>query len=206
MGELQSGPATAEVENKRYELVTFHQSYGYEDFVEGIRPEENEDTGEIVYRVKRGIFREICRRAAADPNQRYALFIDEINRANVAKVLGELITLLEPDKRLTYNVDGTTKDGIELTLPYSQKRFGVPANLDIYGTMNTADRSISLLDTALRRRFEFIELMPDSSLIDGSRGDGYIEDGAGDVINLRELLDTVNDRITALLSLSLIHI
>src|SRR5690606_12070313 len=95
---------------------------------------------------------------------------------------------------------GRLVSGMEIILPYSGKPFGVPRNLNIYGTMNTADRSIALLDTALRRRFRFQELMPNAKVISGSRGDGYIEDGEGGLIDLRGLLDTMNRRIRLLLN------
>ncbi|WP_313697678.1 McrB family protein [Pantoea sp.] len=168
--ELKCLPAASETIS-RYEFVTFHQAYSYEDFVEGIRPELDEESGELSYSPQDGVFRRICQRAEADPEHRYAIFIDEINRGNVAKIFGELITLIETDKR-------TSGDkGMRITLPYSREPFGVPKNLDIYGTMNTADRSIALLDTALRRRFRFKELMPDSSKIAGSDGAGNIVDG-----------------------------
>jgi len=191
--ELKCSPAASETIS-RYEFVTFHQAYSYEDFVEGIRPELDEESGELSYSPQNGVFRRICQRAEADPEHHYAIFIDEINRGNVAKIFGELITLIETDKR-------TSGDkGMRITLPYSREPFGVPKNLDIYGTMNTADRSIALLDTALRRRFRFKELMPDSSKIAGSDGAGNIVDEDGNQINLRRLLDAMNHRIRFLLS------
>lgn len=191
--QLKQQPAESETIS-RYEFVTFHQAYSYEDFVEGIRPELDEDSGELSYSPQDGVFRRICQRAEADPLHRYTIFIDEINRGNVAKIFGELITLIETDKRI--NGD----KGMRITLPYSREPFGVPENLDIYGTMNTADRSIALLDTALRRRFRFKELMPDSSKIAGSDGTGNIVDEDGNQINLRRMLDAMNHRIRFLLS------
>jgi 5-methylcytosine-specific restriction protein B len=183
--------------DKRYEFITFHQSYSYEDFIEGIRPVPGTQGG-LTYEVRPGVFKRICERAKADPQHRYAIFIDEINRGNVAKVLGELITLLEPNKRAIYGRDGRLILGLETTLPYSGERFGVPANLDVIGTMNTADRSIALLDAALRRRFEFDELMPAPGVITGADGSGIISDDQGDQINLRQLLVTMNRRIVHL--------
>lgn len=190
--ELKQQPAESETIS-RYEFVTFHQAYSYEDFVEGIRPELDEDSDQLNYSPQDGVFRRICQRAEADPLHRYAIFIDEINRGNVAKIFGELITLIETDKRIHGD------KGMRITLPYSREPFGVPENLDIYGTMNTADRSIALLDTALRRRFRFKELMPDSSKIVGSDGAGSIFDEDGKQINLRNLLDAMNHRIRFLL-------
>jgi 5-methylcytosine-specific restriction endonuclease McrBC GTP-binding regulatory subunit McrB len=162
----------------RISFVTFHQSYGYEDFVEGLRPELNKD-GQVSYHVRPGIFREACK-AAESSSENYVLIIDEINRANISKVFGELITLLEPDKRA-----GETNE-ITVKLPSSGESFSVPTNLYVIGTMNTADRSIALLDTALRRRFDFEELQPDCRILDGKYIDG---------INLRAMLETINDRI-----------
>ena len=195
---LKKGQANGQ-QALRYEFVTFHQAYGYEDFVEGIRPVQDEDSDEMVYRVEPGVFRRICRRAELDQGNRYAIFIDEINRGNVAKIFGELITLIEPDKRCL-PMEFDPDSGMRVTLPYSKEPFGVPKNLDIYGTMNTADRSIALLDTALRRRFQFQELMPDHQKISGPRGDGYIEDGEGGIISLRDLLAAMNLRIRFLLN------
>ena len=186
-------PRYADKGGDRFEFITFHQSYAYEDFVEGIRPVTT--NGMISYEVRPGVLRRLCERARTDPGHRYALFIDEINRGNVAKIFGELITLIESDKRLRFDLDGKKIKGLEVTLPYSGDRFGVPANVDLFGTMNTADRSIALLDTALRRRFRFDELMPNARYID-SQGSGIIPDDEGGEIDLRQLLDAINERLT----------
>jgi 5-methylcytosine-specific restriction protein B len=163
------------------DFVTFHQSYSYEDFVEGLRPVSDAD-GNVRYEVKDGVFKRLCRRAQQDPSHTYALVIDEINRGNISKVFGELITLIEPDKRL-----GAANE-IQVTLPYSGEEFGVPANLLIIGTMNTADRSIALLDVALRRRFTFVELMPQPELLGEVAG-----------VPLGKLLTALNRKLEAYL-------
>ena len=154
---------------------TFHPAFGYEDFIEGYRPQKSTG-GQLIFEKRDGIFKTLCRDAAAASDQKFVLLIDEINRGDIPRIFGELLTLLEKNKR-----------GEEVILPLSGDKFSVPANVLVIGTMNTADRSIALLDTALRRRFGFVELMPDSSTLSGAI--------AGEAIPLGQWLDAMNARI-----------
>jgi len=155
---------------KRIGFITFHQSLDYEEFVEGLKPDIDEATnkGTGTFSVKPGLFKKICDEAK-DKQEPYVLIIDEINRANISKVLGELITLIEPSKRCGGD------DSYSVTLPYSQEEFSVPSNLYIIGTMNTADRSLGSLDYAIRRRFAFKTLVSDNRLVTDPRAIKYFE-------------------------------
>ena len=164
-------------------FTTFHQSLSYEEFVEGIRPVVVDRFGNdtntphadttVIYRPYNGIFKTLCEKAAKSPSLNFVAIIDEINRGNISRIFGELITLIEESKR-----------GTSVILPYSQTDFSVPKNLYILGTMNTADRSIAMLDIALRRRFHFIEMLPQPALLGDCEG-----------VDLCELLTALNERI-----------
>lgn len=138
---------------------TFHQSMDYEDFIEGLRPKV--ENGQIIYDIKKGIFKKICEAAEKEPEKNFVLIIDEINRGNVSKIFGELISLIEKDKR----EDKESIHSLTATLTYSDEPFGVPANLYILGTMNTTDRSTGTLDYAFRRRFVFKTMKADEQIV-----------------------------------------
>src|SRR6266581_3936273 len=154
-------------------LCSFHPAYGYEDFLEGFRPESVNGTMHFIPRD--GAFKKLCQDAHARPDHKFFLIIDEINRGDIPRIFGELLSVLEKDKR-----------GKAILLPLTGKPFRVPDNVYVIGTMNTADRSIALLDTALRRRFGFIELMPDTSIL----GDAVVGG-----IPLGPWLKALNERI-----------
>lgn len=192
---------------QRFSMVSFHQAYGYEEFVEGIRPvmttshshkdshiQANNMPAQMSYAIQEGAFLKLCQRAANDPEQRYAVLIDEINRANVSRVFGELLSLIEPDKR------AGMQNAMTVNLAYSGRPFSLPANVDIYATMNTQDHSLAPLDMALRRRFRFVdcppqpELLPIISLSTEAQTDDAVE-----TIDLSKLLMGLNTRITQVL-------
>lgn len=147
-------------------FTTFHQSYGYEEFIQGLRPDTKSD--KMSFKTVDGVFKQIADLALNDAENNYVIIIDEINRANISKVFGELITLIEDDKRWG-EVNETCA-----TLQ-SGDVFAVPNNLYIVGTMNSADKSISLIDAALRRRFSFIEQKPEAYLVEDSTLRGVLE-------------------------------
>jgi hypothetical protein len=188
-------------------VTAFHQSFSYEEFVEGLKPVLNKEGNDVKYMIEKGVFYRACDRAAElagytslldclddssinrtakfskaiAEGKTVLLCIDEVNRGNVASIFGDLISLIEPSKRL-----GAGELEMTAILPYSKQDFGVPANLVIVGTMNTADRSIQLLDSALRRRFKFEELLPNYDVIKSEKA--------------QIILKGINDRIRCLLN------
>ena len=144
------------IDDSKILMIQFHQSYSYEDFIEGIRPVNGK------FKVVDGVFKEFCLKAQEDEANNYYCIIDEINRGNISKILGELMMLIEADKR----------EVEKLKLPYSGEEFYVPKNLYIIGMLNTADRSLALIDYALRRRFSFYKVKP---AFDNEKFKQYVE-------------------------------
>jgi 5-methylcytosine-specific restriction protein B len=160
-------------DNGLVRVCTFHPGYGYEDFVEGLRPALS--NGQMIFEPRDGHFKRLCADARRNRDRHYFLVVDEINRGDVPRIFGELLTLIELNKRDT-----------NVVLPVTGTSFSVPPNVFLIGTMNTADRSISMLDAALRRRFGFIELMPDSSVL---------RDQHAGALQLGPWLDALNTRL-----------
>ncbi|WBO63138.1 AAA family ATPase [Streptomyces camelliae] len=171
----QRAAAQAEMlRDGRIHMVTFHPSYGYEDFVEGFKPDLSATGPGLTLALTDGVFHTLCAQASADPDGKYLLIIDEINRGDLPRIFGELVTLLELDKR-----------GLPLALSVSRRTFSVPKNVHIIGTMNTADRSISHLDAAVRRRFAFLPVGPDPDAVSGTVGP----------LDLAQFFESLNTRI-----------
>lgn len=173
-----------EKDNSKVETIQFHQSYSYEDFMQGYRPKEDGS-----FKLTNGVFYRFCKRAQSDPSNNYFFIIDEINRGNLSKIFGELMLLIESDKR---------GEAFAIPLTYSQSddiKFFIPKNLFFIGTMNTADRSLALVDYALRRRFAFINITPQfgqkfkNSLIDNGVDEGI-------VARIQYKLTALNDEIS----------
>jgi hypothetical protein len=159
--------------------VQFHPNYSYEDFVEGIRPRLQAD--KAGFDLVNGVFKDFCLKAIKDPNASYVFLLDEINRGNVPQIFGELLSLLE------YR-------GKEMTLPYSKEAFVIPQNVLLIGTMNSADRSIALMDFAIRRRFEFVPFLPDRIALKNALSKS---DCKMDISRILTLFDTLNSFIVS---------
>ncbi|ATL29221.1 McrB family protein [Streptomyces formicae] len=155
LAELSKVPTGADA--ARLTMVTFHPSYGYEDFVEGFKPAKAAEGAGLNLTMTDGLFRRVCTAAEESPDDTFLIVVDEINRGDLPRVLGELITLLELDKR----------GSVAVTLPTSGRPQTVPPNVRIIGTMNSADRSVGHIDAAIRRRFAFLDVSPDLDVLDG---------------------------------------
>ncbi|MEH0550901.1 AAA family ATPase [Streptomyces sp. B21-101] len=172
--DQRAAAQTETLRDGRIHMVTFHPSYGYEDFVEGFKPELSATGPGLTLALTDGVFHTLCAQATARPDETFLLIIDEINRGDLPRIFGELVTLLELDKR-----------GLPLALSVSRRTFSVPPNVRIIGTMNTADRSISHLDAAVRRRFAFLPVGPDPDAVSGMVGP----------LDLAQFFDSLNTRI-----------
>jgi hypothetical protein len=171
----------------RSPMVQFHQSTCYEDFIQGYRPDGNGG-----FELKDGAFYTFCQDAINEPDKSFVFIIDEINRGNLSKIFGELMMLIEPDKR---------DESFAVPLTYATSReetFHVPENVFLIGTMNTADRSLALLDTALRRRFDFEPVLADARDEEGAPLFGLRVTVGGQVIDIPKMLSVINQRIEAL--------
>lgn len=182
---VETSIAALESEKKTFsEFTTFHPSYQYQEFIEGIRIEAVDDN--TSYKQKDGIFKKIVKRALENRDKNYVLIIDEINRGNISSIFGEFFTLLEDTKRVS-STDKENFEAVAITLPYSQEKLSVPDNLYIIGTMNTTDKSISLLDVALRRRFKFIAVEPEYNILKNI-----------DTLDTAKMLEVMNKRLSIL--------
>ena len=168
-----------EKKRSNVEMIQFHQSYAYEDFVQGLRPDPNANGSG--FKLTNGIFYNFCLAAKAKPNEKFVFIIDEINRGNLSKIFGELLMLIESDKR---------SSEYDIKLTYSDSKFHIPRNVHILGMMNTADRSLALVDYALRRRFRFFDIEPQFGK---SFQDHLSAAGASD-----ELIQKIVQRVSAL--------
>ncbi|MGW5117158.1 McrB family protein [Streptomyces noursei] len=168
---------SADARAAKLTMVTFHPSYGYEDFVEGFRPDTAADGAGLHLKMTDGVFLRVCAAAEKASDDIFLIVVDEINRGDLPRILGELITLLELDKR----------GSVSITLPTSGRRQTVPPNVRIIGTMNSADRSVGHIDSAIRRRFAFLDVPPDLDALDGE------VEGLG----LASLLEGLNERLDA---------
>ena len=159
----------------RVQMIQFHQSYSYEDFIQGYRPSEDKH-----FTLKNGVFYNFCKTAQANPSQKHVFIIDEINRGNLSKIFGELMMLIERDKR-------SPEYAIPLT--YSEDLFHVPSNVHLLGLMNTADRSLAMVDYALRRRFKFFSLQPEF----GQSFTDFLATKGVDTTTVKKLVQKIGD-------------